>query len=408
MDLAELLRTIVIPRPDGSLAAINVAKTLLDYLGSAGGTVNTETYSLRPQVYLCLAAALFVLALLAYQALHARRWRLAFVVACLAGTLYVLEGLAGLPLVSSLVEQPAENIVWDWAPSGPAGSSPAPVVILTAHYDTRTEIFAPAVARSLAGKAPLALVGLLVIIVLGFVAENSRSLGFLDYGFGRGLLLTAAWLCLLGLGVAGVALNGGRGASLPSPGATDNAGSLAVLAHVAQDVPDIGLEHVAVRLVLFSGGETGCQGSAAYVRAHPELARTGAVVINLEETGAGGRLAYREWGGLGLRVAPASEDVADLVDRAIAAGTNEPALGSLPGARDDAGSFLVSGVDAITLSESRPLEHEVAHTAADTVDRLSTADIDRVAEVLEITLSLADLEASLNSGVSLSPLLGGN
>lgn len=398
MDLGQLLETIVVPRPNGSDALSGVAQSLLDHLQGAGVTATSETFTARPLVYLWLGLALFVLGLLVYQCLHARYHRVALILASVAFVLYFCEAVLGLPLVSAIGAKPETNIVVDWSPDpGAAAGGPSTLVILTAHYDSRTDLFSPATTRSLAGKAPEALLLLVALATLAVLAERTRAFAFLDSGGGRFVLLLLAWVALGGLGLAAAAMDGGRITSHPSPGAVDNAGSVAVLAQVAQDLPYLELQHVGVRLVFLAGEEVGCQGSSAYATSHREL-REGdgqVLVINLEGLGTGGTLAYREWGGLGWGRAPASEEIVDLIDRALIAGTAEPPLARAEGGRDDAGTFLALGMKAVTLTETRQAGKEVQHTALDTSDQFVPGDIDRVAKALEFTLAIADLEAGL-------------
>ncbi len=410
VDLTQLLTDIAVPRPNGSAALGLVRDRLAEALGNAGVAVVQEPFIVRPYMQALTGLALFALAVGVLLAFRNRRFWIALLLAVLIPAVYFLEFEWGYPVVSWIGQRPACNLVVEQlAPGGSptaggsgdqaAGEAAAsrPLVILSAHYDSKTEVFDHRARQPIYSAAPAGMLLLILVAALGLVASRLGWLRFLDHGFGRGTLFTLGCLGAAVIALLFYSFAGGYLVSRPSPGARDDGASCVVLAAVAADLPELGLRATDVRVVLFAGEEVNCLGSAAYVAAHPELRSRPVYVINLEVVGGGGELGYATSGGKTLRKYATSGEIRAFVDQALE-GEGVSPLAATPFIIDDSGSFLAAGVKALTLIQEIPGQPSSYHNAGDDVSKVAPGEMERIVGALEATLKVIDDTALAGAG----------
>lgn len=403
MPLDEILAEISVPRPNASVNLEGVREFLVETLSGSGYAVVRETFTVRPYMQAAVGIALLILAVLALTALRSRLAGLALVLAVLVPFVYLAEFEYNVPLVSWVGQWPAENLVVDWTAPGEAGvgGTDRPLVILSAHYDSKTDVLDHYKRQPIYSAAPLAMVLLLITSLLGFAAGRWRFLAFFGDGVGRTALLTLAAVGVVGLALLAYSFAGGYFVRGQSPGVRDDGTAVAILTGLAAELPKLGLEDIDVRVVLFSGEEVNCQGSAAYVAAHPELrpGNPGArpvYLINLECLAGGGSVAYHDSSGTFLRQYQSSEELVELFNRALATTESDQlALTRLGFQYNDSGPFLRAGIPSITITQAKPGQLDSYHNAGDNLGMVEPGEMERILRILVATLSIIDLEAGL-------------
>lgn len=225
-------------------------------------------------------------------------------------------------------------------------------VVIVAHHDSKSQSY-PLVVRGALGAAAGAGAGIALARWLGLLGGGD---GWLGAGWSRwGALAGAAGL----VGLAGMTF-GNR-----SPGALDNAGSVAVALDLARrlavrPVPDV------EAVVVLTGAEEALMAGARLVapRLAREAARRPTLVLNLDGVGAPGRVGL---------VGPRS-----LVDWGLraagAAGVRARRMRWPPVTRTDADVFEAAGLPALTLTSGGVSRAALAvHSRHDRIEGLDPA-----------------------------------
>jgi hypothetical protein len=391
MTTDEILDHVLVPRPNGSDALLRVASFLEEALRQHAPQVELHAFTATPHGFQLVWTAALLLALSWATALLARRYGLALLCALTAPALLLMEFELLLSPVSGLLPLEEHNVV-----ASHPGRIGAPTLVFTAHYDTATHFgdhfswgpwgwrLGPATGLALG----LALGGWALQRWRGTGAAGRRSRA----GWPGWLALPAA-----GLGVAPFAAMFwfhavGPVLREPSPGALDNAGSVAALLLLAERLEDrpAGAPST-VKIVFLAAEEERAMGSWAYARTL--VGEPGAAVVNLESVGASQRLAWVVEDGFALRRFRTPSHLVDFVDAAAAdvLGAPLPVLALPEGTLTDGRSFLAHGVPAVTLRGlSEGAFPRGLHSARDSRDRLSIAGIERAANLLHALVVRAD------------------
>ena len=289
-DFRKLMEILSVPRPNGSQALKDTRKKLSDWLDKQGIPHQVQTFKLYP--YFLEIGGIWLLlthTLLAYSIWMQWGW-VSLAISVVSLLVSVLE-TRGTPILSWLVPDVGENIVIEFEPEGEIRQE----LILSAHYDSKTELLSERWADFFMGKLPVGMLLSLAIGILGVVgwglagsAENWSSI----------IYLTAATLTIPLLAIfIPISINfifGQLGA--PSEGAVDNGAATAILLDVANKLAENGnAYYTKMTLVIFCGEETIVQGSRAYVRQRDFPYPTQAV--NLELMGQNGD--YLIWNKIG-------------------------------------------------------------------------------------------------------------
>ncbi|MBI1948082.1 MAG: M20/M25/M40 family metallo-hydrolase [Deltaproteobacteria bacterium] len=183
------------------------------------------------------------------------------------------------------------------------------------------------------------------------------------------------------------------------PGADDNASGVAALLEAARALKKAGPGLRTVRLIVFTGEESGLVGSRAWVKAQGDLKSKVFAMVNLDTVGRKGDRPL-----LVLDGASASEWVH--VARGVGFTTGiKVELAREGGGSSDQQAFLEAGVPAIQLFSGT---HADYHRAGDRADKVEEASlVDAAVVVKEIVGYLADRKDPLSFGAASVGATGG-
>ena len=259
-------------------------------------------------------------------------------------------------------------------------SDPRLTLVLMAHHDSKSQNLTLAWRL---GLTIAALVGgaLLVVMVLPWTGGLLRNLIWLAPACG-----SMAAIALFGLSC----LKSGN----DSPGAVDNAGSLAILLELARNLPSRCPKDVELVFLSTGAEEDHMVGAMRWLeRHHPELLERPVLTLNLDGAGNPGRVVLLDRYGIGRRFSKALSRVA----RETAQRLEFPVRGVLlpPGVGIDSIPFAHRGLESITLS-SGSLGHATlaVHSARDRPENL---DRDALHRVARLALGVASELASASS-----------
>lgn len=375
MTIEEALDRIVIPRANGSDGLVQVAAFIEETLRTNGADVVRQPFTATPYGFQLVFAASFLLAAAFAVAILRARDGLSLV---LAGTLILLP-FAEMELlwspVSGLLPISEDNVIGTFR-----GQQGAPMLVLSAHYDTATQ-FGDHVAWSRWARPLAATMLLMAALPLVGMWQQRR-----DRALPRPLRWTAAVLALVTFGVTAWYFVLGPAVRTPSPGALDNGGGVAVLLRLSERLARRPAgSPTTVTLAFFAAEEERTLGSWHYAQAlASERHGPGLAVINLETVGADEGLAYVEEEGFPLRRYRPSRSLIDLVDDMARDLWGAPlAARSLPQfAVTDGRSFLAHAIPAVTLLSSSGFPRRL-HSHQDRRERLSLPALDRTVDFLE-------------------------
>jgi hypothetical protein len=355
----DLLPSLDFARENGTEGLLRAQTALDSILQSAQAPVQLEPFSSSPHRFVAASLCLLVVAacIVLGSARPHLRWTLVQLVCLGVALVFVTGGFdVLLPHTSS------RNLLVEVAPR----STELQTVMLSAHYDSKTEPF-DHVTRS------VLLLAMFLLIPFAAVAQHR-----IEQPLQRWLVSLPAAVVVTLMAVQGL------GSIAPierSHGMRDNATACALIAELCSRALHQPLEHTRLQFAWWAAEEIGAQGSQAWVQHHAgELPD---VVLNLELIGAGERLAVGglEWTDRGLR-RPDAELVQWL------AAFDEPTLRILSAPMiTDAGPFLSSGTRALTLL-NLPRQLRWPRGMHSASDALSAVDLDGLDRTRDTVLAL--------------------
>lgn len=378
-----LARLALQPRENGSAALAQTADFLATTLAGFGIPVERLAFIAYPYRHrVCGVVALIGTAAYVW-ALRSRRRGLAIAIALLSPTLILLELDYYVGWVTWLGATRQEHVIARIA--APAATQR---VILTAHYDTKTDLL------DHVERTPVDLLSLPMTLVMiaaplaGILRARGRDHRADPTRFER---IVAPATALYGVAVF-LVLTGGVVVRQRSPGALDDGAACAVLVLVAEALARTPLPRTTVEVALLSAEEIGVQGSRDFVRARLLPTPPNTAVINFELIGATANLAVFGSERFTLHSYPADPGLLGVLDTVHRRRRNLPLHVTWYGASTDARSFLQEGIPALTLLSDLP-EHALArdmHSAGDTRDRVDEAALDETFGFVMAALSEID------------------
>lgn len=382
IDYTELMNILSVPRPNGSKAERQTALALRDWLSRQRIAHHIHTFKLVP--YYNEAIGLWIIVCGTLLALSSGlRWGWPTLVIAGVGLLSVFCA------VSKIIPWPGrcqgENILIEFEP--PAARQE---IILSAHYDSKTELLDHVGRAFLAGKLKLGIALIVILALLGPVDPwlqirvpiLAKTIGGLGLGLSV-LILIPVW---------GFGLNLILGRLItPSQGAIDNGTACAILLDLAHRLAsnEISLQHTRVTIALFTGEEVGMQGSHAYVRSRDWPLPT--VVINLELMAQDGDYVIWECQGDSLRLRPSPAWLNEAVAAAVLDTTGNP-VRFVRLLVSDGFSFLSAGIPTTVLGTyHRQMAGGGLHRPADNLDRVVWERLPESVEILTLLLSRDDV-----------------
>lgn len=330
------------PRPSGSAAERETARSLCDWLEQRGIRYRLQPFKLYPYfnegigLWIIASRTLLVLAV----ALGWGWLTLPIALISLLGGL--LDVLLRVPFTTWPGACRSFNLLLEFGPAQPEQE-----IVLSSHYDSKTELLDHTGAAFFMKKLRL---GIILTVLLGLAGPVEQLLRA-----GSPALAGAVYWLGLGLGLVMLVLAWGYGLHMslgrwlePSQGAIDNGAACMVLLDLAGRLArgDIPLARTRVTIALFGGEEVGMQGSRAYVqsRAWP----LPAMALNLELLAQDGDYVIWQREGNGLQQLPTTPELNRTVAGVVAEVTGKPArfIGSLV---SDGFSFLSAGIPTSVL-----------------------------------------------------------
>jgi Zn-dependent M28 family amino/carboxypeptidase len=175
-----------------------------------------------------------------------------------------------------------------------------------------------------------------------------------------------------------------------SPGAVDDAASVAVLIELAKDLNDGKVKPAgsSVTILLTSGEELNLLGALEYVRRFLPEGNTGrkvpVMLVNLDIIGQPGNLAFAERTGVFLRHWPADAGLAAEVGKAWQAVSGRPMETGKSGT-DDSVCFLERGIPSVSIYHTGVPGPGLGgyHSAADSIQRVDLKNMEMTLMAME-------------------------
>ena len=383
----DYLDQLVGPRPNGSAAIDATARFIEETLRGFTPDVAVQQFEATPWGLSLLSVATLVLIVLAVTALHRRRYVASLVLFVVVPTLMFVEMELLWSPVSGILTAPAKNIVASFP--GPAGS---PLIVFAAHYDTATQIGDHIHWMYAAIGCSIATVLALCLVVAGLIRRRDLP---------RRLILVSLPMIVLPFVVSFVQQSVGPLVRAPSPGALDNAGSVAVLLQLADSLSQIDEDrNISVVLAFMSCEEERALGSWHF--AGKLETRRPALVVNLESIGSPGEFAFASEERFMFRSYSPTASAVDAVQAAARSrGLMVPSPMRLPGVMyTDGRSFLAAGFPTVTLISRSEGGPRGLHSIRDNRQRLSTESLTRAHALLEAVVARGAQLADRADGAS--------
>ena len=381
MSTEELLDQLVVPRPNGSPQLDDAASFIETQLRPFAADVVIDRFVTTPYGFQLIFAFALIVMLGFAVALWWRRYGLGLALVALMAAILLAQTEYLWSPVGALIPAEERNVEAMFP-----GSDDGPMLILSAHYDTATQ-FGDHHSWTYWGYAMGA--GVLGAVVLALLGLERRRRGRELPRWVAGVTMV---LVLVPFAAMAVIFSLGPLVRTPSPGALDNAGSVAVLLRLAERLAERpSVVPTTVKLVFFAAEEEGALGSWHYAQ---KLTFDGPVaVINLDTIGTGEGRAYAPEEGFVIERYEAPKWLVRIVNEVLEEKEEQP-LEAVPWpgmALSDARSFLAHGIPAVTLFElSEGRFPRGLHSAADSRDRLSVAALDRTVDLLEAIVLRVD------------------
>ncbi len=374
VDFAELMKILSRPRPSGSPTERETIRFLQNWLKEHGLPCRMQPFTLYPYFFVCIGVWLIGMYTLLSVSVWLRWGWLSTLIAILGVLGGLLDTALDLPLVSWPGRTTGQNLLIEFDVPQPKRE-----LIISAHYDSKTELFDHQVRYFFIRNLRI---GIALALLLCLLAPWGQYLAA-PWGNAHHILCVFLTLPLLFLAWGlGLNLSLGRLRRPPSQGAVDNGAACAILLGLAQHLSEgrIELKNTRLTLALFGGEEVNMQGSRAYA-----LSRSWTIpstALNLEIMGQDGEYVYWERDGTALKLLPTDSTLNQAVSRAVQEVTGKEAIPAGP-ISSDGYSFLRAGIRVTTLGTlDRRLGARGFHMHSDNLGRVKMTRLLEGVEIL--------------------------
>ncbi len=377
------------PRPNGSRALEQTFTAISEYLRYVGMEHEIHSFRLYDQfftwigIWLICSRSLLAVALW----MHWGWWVLWIAFIGLIGGL--VDVGFNVPTITRLKSSLGKNILIKFAPP-----TPVQEIIISAHYDSKTELLDHHQRMFFLKNLPL---GIALTIFCGLWGVLDGWLNHSGSSWAGGVyvigiianlpLLILAW---------GLGLNLSLGCLRPpSQGAVDNGAACAILLKLAERLHTQGfpLLNTHLTIALFCGEEVNMQGSRAYV--HQREWKAPAAALNLEVMAQDGDYVYWEKDGNSLRQLPTSAWLNASIASSIQVVHGKPPR-PRPVINSDGSSFLFAGLPCTTIGTlDRHLVDRGFHHASDNLQRVKLERLEEGVDLLHHFLMQIDAEKTI-------------
>jgi len=253
---------------------------------------SVQEFSLRYHFFFLVGLTILLLSILFVFLVIKRKVLWAFLTLLAVVAVLLLETEFSVPVVSSLLQKPTENIIINFNVPDAARE-----LIFAAHYDSKTDVWDHIQRGYIQMMFPLFLI-INFLLCLWIVMEKRFEV------LKKKVFKIGVWsLCAVYLVYAGFAFSWLGGYTLMSdksscPGAIDDGAAVVALMGLAKNIKDgkVDTGNSNITILLTSGEEIGLQGAGAYVKerygggtAKPEIPTS---LINIELAGQNGNMIY--------------------------------------------------------------------------------------------------------------------
>jgi len=385
MNISKTIDKIIELRRHGEASEMRLADYLKETLWGMNAQVEIHPFSYSVQSNAFVGGAVFLFSVLFLVGVLKRWHRTAFLSAFALVLVLVLELSFDVHIVSWPVQKKSETIVVHF----PVQDAVRKVIVGTHTGAAPREGFVPPLPGRLEETVLAFLLPMTLVIGLLGLWQLAISFGKLDFEDGRtimlvmGLVCTIYYVTLFGAWVKeGAAARGVR----PDPGS--NAGSIAVLAALAEDLSGKypRLQNTWVTVAFFAGGPD-ARGARAFAKA-PGNRQNQALptyFIGCEEMGRGGAHGYLAPWDRGINPLYGDRALVRILNRAALSSTGRQ-LEVIPAATMDMKRFVDFGYPSIVLS-TLPPETGFERSGRQGQNRINRGQLLLSLQLIERTLS---------------------
>jgi len=389
------------PRENGTPGLARAAERLVAWSEAAGLEPVLLPFVAHPWALWLGGLVALAGSLLYWRLLRDGRAAAALAVALATPAVLVADLEGAWPTFSRLHAARQHHVALAVEPSGPVEQQ----VIVTAHYDTKTDLLdhaarEPVEAAALPVVLWMAAGAALALAGVGRRGEGApggraarapwrRGTEAAARRAARAVVASAPWVALVSGLVFFATLSGGAFLPTRSPGALDDGAACAVALRLAERTAAAPLVRTRLEVILLSGEEVGTQGARALARDRfarpPELPTA---VLNLEILGAAPDLAALARERFTLRSYPADPALVERVDAVHRARRGAPLHVAGAGVTD-ARELLARGVPAVTLASAGAVRG--LHSPADDRSRIDPEALEEHLALLAATLQHVEI-----------------
>ncbi len=382
MNMQEILNHIAVPRPGYSNTYDSIVVFIKELLYPYNIPYTIQEFTLKPRLDLVIGVTIALLGIILGILIIRKKPVAAIITALLIPTVLILEFEYFVSVVSWIITKPAENIIIQF-PNPEATRE----LIFAAHMDSKTALFDHIQRAHIYRLIPAAIIlGLItpLIYLIGRSKRFAKNWIFSGISMLIAVVLAAYWI-LFGSSFFGYVFVDDK-----SPGAVDDAASVAILIELAKDIQSgrVPMSNNTVTILLTTGEELNLLGAKAYVDEYFPSGNLGrkipAMLINLDCVGQNGNLSYFESNGVFLRHYPADSGLVNEVGKAWKAVSGKTFEKS-PSSTDDSVCFMAKGIPAITLCNTGIPGQGMGgfHSAADNLKRINPDNMEKALATLK-------------------------
>jgi hypothetical protein len=382
MNMQDILSHIAVPRPSYSNTYDSIIVFIKELLYPYNIPYTIQEFALKPRLDLIIGITIALLGIVLGAFIIRKKPLAAIITALLIPAVLILEFEYFVSIVSWIITKPADNIIIQF--SNPAATRE---LIFAAHMDSKTALFDHIQRAHIYRLIPVAIIlGLItpLVYLIGKSFRFTKNWIFSGISILIAVVLAAYWI-LFGSSFFGYVFVDDK-----SPGAVDDAASVAILVELAKDIQSgrVPMSDNSVTILLTTGEELNLLGAQAYVNEFFPTGNSGrkipAMLINLDCVGQSGNLSYFESNGVFLRHYPADPALVTEVGKAWKAVSGR-IIDKSPSSTDDSVCFMAKGIPAITICNTGIPGPGLGgfHSAADNLKRVDSGNMEMALAALK-------------------------
>jgi len=383
-DFDVLMQIFSVPRHNGSKALEQTFHAIENWLTKKNIPFNIQEFPLYPNLFVTIGLWLIISRSILAVSIWLQWGWITFIIAIISLVGGFVDIAFDFHLISWVGKKVGNNIIIQLSPK-----SPKQELILSAHYDTKTELLDHHQRMFFLKNIPTGIFLTLLIGILGPIGSltANNTLVFHNIVYLIGILLTIPLLFLaFGLGI-NLSFGWMR---KPSQGAVDNGAACAILLALGNKIKQeiISLKKTKITLLLFTGEEVNMQGSNSYVKQRKwDLP---VVVYNLEVMAQNGKYVFWENDGTVLKLIPTDQKLNRIFTEVVQENIKSKPVAGGP-INSDGGAFLRRNIPATTIGTyDKLLRDRGFHSSKDNIYRVMQARLPEGVELLSTIIERID------------------